>query len=237
MNENVEKNMWENVYKVLPSLKSVPFLKMVAVCNNLAFGKVDEESDIDLFIVAEKGRLFMVRALVTLILQLRGVRRHGAKVAGRFCLSFFVDEEFLNLEKIAIENDIYLAYWIRTIVPIIDDGVYRKFVDENTWIDKFFAEDISLNDESKIDEKSLVKKIWTWILNGIFGNYLEFVLRKWQLARATKKAEKADEKASLLVEEHVLKFHNIDRRSYYADLWISKYGVDAKLTKEKFLPL
>jgi predicted nucleotidyltransferase len=237
VNENVEKKLWKNVYKVLPSLKSVPFLKMVAVCNNLAFGKVDEESDIDLFIVSEKGRLFMVRFLVTLILQLKGVRRHGKEVAGKFCLSFFVDEEFMNLKKIAIENDIYLSYWIKTIVPVIDDGVYLKFIDENKWTDDFFAEKTSRDDHQKIEINSGYKKIWTWVLNGVFGDFLEFVLRKWQMKRAKIKAEKADGKASLLIQEHILKFHNIDRRSYYRDLWFAKYGVGSKLTKEKFLSL
>lgn len=237
MNENVEKKLWENVYKVLPSLKSVPFLKMVAVCNNLAFGKVDGESDIDLFIVAERGRLFMVRFLVTLILQLKGVRRHGNKIAGRFCLSFFVDESSLNLEKIAIENDIYLAYWVKTIVPVMDDGAYKKFVDENKWIEKFFAEEILCESKSKIEINGGLKKFCTWLLDGVFGDLLEFILRKWQIARASVKAKEADEKASLLVQEHILKFHNVDRRAYYRDLWIRKNGAIALLTKEKFLAL
>src|SRR3989338_10492249 len=119
----LENNLWLKVGRYVPFLRIVPFLKLVAVCNNLAFGKVKEKSDIDLFIIAKSGRLFTVRILVTGILHCLGVRRHGKKIAGRFCLSFFVDDKNLNLEPIAIDKDVYLAYWIKNIRPVLDDGI------------------------------------------------------------------------------------------------------------------
>jgi hypothetical protein len=51
---------------------------------------------------------------------LLGVRRHGNKVSGRFCLSFFAVEN-ADLGKIAIENDAYLYEWARRLVPV--DGL------------------------------------------------------------------------------------------------------------------
>lgn len=235
MSVNVEQKLWEKVDKVLPVLRYVPFLRMVAVCNNLAFRKVDEKSDIDLFIVAKKGRLFLVRLIITFLLHVKGVRRHGNKIAGRFCLSFFIDDSYIDLSKIALEKDIYLAYWTKTMIPVIDDGFFDYFMKNNKWVDKYFE-----NPEEFLNKRKLIilkNKILTWFLGGYLGDFLEFILKKWQMKRAFKKMAKASSQASLIVEEHILKFHNIDRRNFYKDRWFDKYGSEVKLTKERFLLL
>ncbi|MFA6918119.1 MAG: hypothetical protein WC285_04815, partial [Candidatus Gracilibacteria bacterium] len=172
---------------------------MVAVCNNLAFGKVDAKSDIDLFFVAKKGRLFIVRTFVVLFLHLCGVRRHGNKIAGRFCLSFFVDDSFLNLSSIAIKNDIYLAYWIKTMVPVLNDGIYSKFVEKNEWIEEYFENDEKYGRLRILG--SFRKGLLYFMLNGVFGNFVEFVLKKWQIRRASKKMSKAGAEASIIIGE------------------------------------
>ena len=67
----------------------IPGLRMVAICNSLSMYASDADSDIDLFVVTEKNRLWFVRILMTIVFQILGVRRHGNHVAKRFCLSFF----------------------------------------------------------------------------------------------------------------------------------------------------
>jgi len=113
--EELEKKMWKKARRYVRFLQIVPFVRMVSVCNNLAFSKVREGSDIDIFIIAKNGRLFLVRSFVTFLLQILGVRRHGKKISKRFCLSFFIDESVMDLSKIALENDIYLAFWIKIL--------------------------------------------------------------------------------------------------------------------------
>lgn len=225
----IEEKLWQKVNRYIPYLKWVPFLRMVAVCNNLAFGKVDEKSDIDIFVVAKRGRLFTVRILVTLILQVFGVRRHGKKVAGRFCLSFFVDDSFLDLSKISVENDVYLAYWVASLKPVIDDGVSEEFWGKNKWVEVFFESEVN-HDLSKVVARP--KNFFSFL----FPRFVENLLRAWQLKRARRKALKASAGADLMVEENILKFHNIDRRKYYRDRWVEMYG-DQKITTEKFSSL
>jgi hypothetical protein len=48
---------------------------------------------------------------------------------------------------------------------------------------------------------------------------------------------KAGAEASIIIGEHILKFHNVDRRLEYRKKWIDKYGDSVKLTREKFLAL
>lgn len=240
MNVETDRLYWDRVNKYLPVLQVVPGLRLVAICNNLAFGKVNFESDIDLFIVAKRGRLFTVRFLVTTILHLMGVRRYADKVAGRFCLSFFVDDSSLDLSSVSIEDDVYLSYWLKTMLPVIDDGVSVEIANANKWVEDFFSEQKIVISRKKVFERSLflslVKFIYKWTVDLLLGSFIEFILRSWQLKRAKKKAEKASKAASLIVDEHVLKFHNIDRRAMYRDQWRRRFGSE-KLSEEKFLSL
>ena len=241
MNNEIEKKLWRRVDNYLSVLQMVPFVRMVAVCNNLAFGKVDEDSDIDLFIVAKPGRLFFVRTFVTVLLHLLGVRRHGRKIAGRFCLSFFVDEAECDLSKIAIKDDLYLAYWIKSMKPVIVNGFADIFYRENSWAKDYFANsaDFGVADDRILSQNPLnaaLRSLFSVAFTGFFGDFLEKRLASWQKKRALKKASVASEGSSLIVTEHMLKFHNTDRRKYYRDLWRDKYG-DKKLTTERFLAL
>lgn len=235
--EDLEKQMWRKVEKYVGLLNFVPFLRMVAVCNNLAFSNLNEKSDIDLFIVARTGRLFIVRSFVTAVLHLAGVRRHGKKVAGRFCLSFFVDDSALDLSSIAIEDDVYLRVWIKTLVPVIDDGVSKDFVVSNSWIDDSL--EISSSEMTRpvfLLGKSKTKVLLHWLFSGKLGDFIENRLSKWQLKRAREKAATVADSTNLLINEHILKFHNFDRRREYRNLWKSKFG-NSKISLGKFREL
>lgn len=231
-----ENYLWKRVNRYLKFLRWVPFLRMVAVCNNLSFGKAHANSDIDLFVVAKKGRLFIVRSLLTLILHILGVRRHGKSVTGRFCLSFFIDDSRLNLEDVALEKDIYLAFWIKSLLPILDDGVSKTFLQQNLWAQYFFEheKDFVLDYSRLINEASLFKRFFGKLLNGRFGDFFEYFLMGWQLKRARRKAEKFKTGSSFVIEKSMLKFHQLDRRPLYRDKWIKEFGEDAKITSERW---
>ena len=107
----------------------IPGLRMIAVCNSVSMYASEKDSDIDLFVVTDPGRIWLVRGLLTLALQLFGVRRYGHLVKGRFCLSFFATTEALNMGKIALPEDPYLEAWTYHLIPILDRGyTYKEFI-------------------------------------------------------------------------------------------------------------
>jgi len=234
--EMQEKQMWQRINKYMKLLKFIPFLRMVAICNNLAFSSLNENSDIDLFIVTKKGRLFFVRTLITGIFHLLGVRRHGDKVAGRFCLSFFVDDGFLDLSSVAIDDDVYLQVWIKTLIPVINDGVYDEFMQKNLWINHGFEQSTLLKKSIVLNERNYFRNFLDWMFNGLLGDLVERFLMTWQLKRARQKASLLPDSSNLIINEHVLKFHNFDRRREYRNLWRKKFG-NSLLSVEKFREL
>ncbi|PJC39289.1 hypothetical protein CO044_00590 [Candidatus Peregrinibacteria bacterium CG_4_9_14_0_2_um_filter_38_9] len=239
--KEIENKLWIRARKYIKILQIVPFVRMVSVCNNLAFGLADEKSDIDLFIVARTGRLFIVRTFVTLIFNFFGVRRHGEKIHQRFCLSFFVDDSALDLSKMAIDNDIYLAYWIKSQVPFINDGVSLDLLKKNEWVKKYFENEddffIRANEILPVSRWHIFFRfVFEFLSSGYFGEMIEWFLKKWQMKRALRKAKKVSDASGIVVSEHVLKFHNIDRRKSFRDLWGEKYG-ESKITDSKILKL
>lgn len=80
--------------------------------------------------------LWYVRFFVTLTLWRHGVWRKNSDIAGNFCLSFFLTEKAMNMQKIALSDDIYLYFWIYFLKPIVNyDETYEKFLQENSWVD------------------------------------------------------------------------------------------------------
>lgn len=108
---------------------------MVAVVNSLSMYATHEGSDIDLFVITAKNRMWFVRVLMTFSFWIHGVWRHGEDVAGNFCLSFFIEEDAMDISKIALEDDIYLFFWIYYMRPILVVGdTWDHFLVQNTWV-------------------------------------------------------------------------------------------------------
>jgi hypothetical protein len=80
--------------------------------------------------------IWFVRFFATLTLSIYGVWRRDTDIAGNLCLSFFITTEAMDLSHIAVENDIYLYYWIYYMQPIINKHKsYEKFLATNSWVD------------------------------------------------------------------------------------------------------
>lgn len=218
----ISEKYWARTHQYTKYLKKTPFIKMFAVCNNLAFDNAKETSDIDLYIVVKKGRMWTARILTTAIMQFFGVRRHGNKIAGRFCLSFFVTEEKLSMKEHAKKVDPYLGYWTKLIKPVYGRQVFERFKKENeTWLNQEFGLNFSEENEKQLafERKSKQKLFFEWCLNGRIGNVIESALKKVFKKRAKQKAKALGPKASILISDQTLKFHNLDRRTEYAEKW------------------
>jgi len=114
-------------------LRFVPFVRMIAVTGTLAMKNCEKDSDIDFFVILEKGRIFTGRLLVTLIVHLLGKRRHGKKIKNRICLNYFITTGSLEIEK----EDLFAANEYSFIYPLLGQNVFQKFCGTNlSWIKK-----------------------------------------------------------------------------------------------------
>lgn len=197
-----------------------PQIQMVALCNSRARGEADENSDIDLFIIAKKKHLWTVRFIVTFITSILGVRRkntHGLKkwspeyikkTKDRFCLSFFITEEVMNLENIRLQpDDPYLDRWIYTLIPLVNkNATYEHFMEAN-WVEPTYS---PVNPSWRIFCMKL----------GIIFSFLslfESIIKKLWLPRTLKTYDKLGKPWGVVISDTMLKFHDNDQRKNYQD--------------------
>ncbi|MBI3261429.1 nucleotidyltransferase domain-containing protein [Candidatus Berkelbacteria bacterium] len=81
--------MIEKAKRYARIIGNLPFVEQVSLTGSLAEGRQHQGSDIDFFVQVHPGRIYFTRLLVTLVVQLLGVRRHDQAIAGRICLNWF----------------------------------------------------------------------------------------------------------------------------------------------------
>ncbi len=111
-------------------ISGFPFVKNVSISGSLSKGYANEKSDIDLFIVTQKNRLWICRTLLHLykkITFLKG-KEHS------YCMNYFIDESKLCLE----EQNIFTATELATLIPMYNTEVHRELIMANKcWAIKF----------------------------------------------------------------------------------------------------
>lgn len=214
-----EEALLRRAQEYIQKLENIPGIKMISVVNSLSMYATHRDSDIDLFIIAEEGMLWFVRVMVTVKLYSLGVWRHGKDIRTNFCLSFFIDTRSMDLQEIAIENDIYLFYWIYYMKPIIvRNNCYESFLTVNNWV-KIDSEQKEENKKYIIkNERKNFGKYWKIV------NTLLQVLLEWKTKKTNKQLWDPE---GIIITDSILKFHKEDKRKMIRDkLWILEKNFD-----------
>lgn len=202
--EAVPDLIMEKIKNVEWIMKKIPFVRQVGVCNSLTLGLWDEDSDIDLFVITSKDRLYLCRLLMVGVFHLMGVRRYSNKVRGRFCLSFFVDEDHIDVGSLKIENDFYMNLWSQNIWWLFEDSEIL-----NRWR---FKNEVRVTQHLFGWKKSIVVGFLEKITPGFVLDWLEFWIGVWQRLIAHKKYVNKNFPKGVVFEEGVVKCHDKDVR-------------------------
>ncbi len=183
-----------------------PWIKMIAVCNSLAFSFTNTESDIDLCIVTQRGRIWSTRLLLTGVLALMRARP-GEREKDPLCLSFFIAEDRLDLSLVKIgPEDPYLLYWIATLSPVLDrDETCAKLHAANAWI------------RPNVPRVQRVQKAQSYVVAAPSRipniSWIEPYAERFQRSRfPTVLRSMMNQDSRVVVTDSMLKFHHNDRR-------------------------
>lgn len=224
---------YRRAIRFIKIFRHIPFIKMISVCNSLAYSNCAPEGDIDLFIIAEKNRLWLARLLTVGLLKLLRVRPTVISKRDAIDTNFFLSEANLDLsEHKEGKEGICLSYWINQIVPIFNPcGIYEKFQIANNWIKNSLPN--SYNYET--NEKRRVELDWfNKILRRgmrLFLDYdiLEKLSKKCQLIIMPVELKQImNQDNRVAVNDNILKFHRQDRRIEYLKKFKEKliyYGI------------
>ena len=225
---NIAGKKFKRAKKIIKILSLIPFIRLIAVCNTLGYSNAREESDIDLFLITAKNRIWTARFWSALILKLFGLRPTKITIKDKICLSFFVSEDHLNISDLALKpEDIYFNYWLNQLVPIYDaDNIYSGFIENNEWVLNFLPNSINYQVNWRREVKpGLISRAIKQLKEKFFYLIPEKIFEKIQLVALPLNLKKlANFDTRVVINSQVLKFHGNDRRDEFG-----------KIFKEKFL--
>jgi predicted nucleotidyltransferase len=165
--------------KVGSILIRFPYVRGIAISGSLSKNFADEYSDIDLFIITAKNRLWIARTLMHCLKKLTFLinKEHY------FCMNYYIDEQQLEIT----EKNIYTAIEIGTLIPLEGDIVFEKFYTANAWIREFLPNKNMRVASAKPVKRGFSKMLFEWIHNTTAGNAIDTMLMKITAARWLRK--------------------------------------------------
>jgi hypothetical protein len=109
-------------------MSAFPFVRAVMLSGSISKGYMDEQSDIDYFIITESGRLWLVRTAMALFRRVFLFNSHKY-----FCTNYFVSNKNLEIS----EKNIFTAVETATLKPVYGKHLIYEFQAANTWCNNF----------------------------------------------------------------------------------------------------
>jgi hypothetical protein len=219
---NIINNYW-NVYK------SLPFIKEIYLCNSITFNALKRDSDIDLFIVVQKWKMWRARLASVIFFKVLWIKRSLTDKKQKFCLSFYITQDNKNLYQLMIDKtDIYLTYRLGHLVPLYKESNDNHDIYQNN---KRFWSLMPQHPQSHIINiwnklfkwKTRSKKILEFLLWGIIWDLIEILIKLVRLPILIHKTKQLWETwKHIVISDKILKFHNDIRQKIHLLYQIAK---------------
>lgn len=155
-NKLAEKKL-KTARRVSGLIARFPFIRGIMLSGSISKGFMEDDSDIDYFIITHPNRVWFSRLI--LMFFKKTVLLNSKKI---FCVNYFVDAENLEIQ----EKNIFTATELVTLVPTFGKKVYDDLFNHNCWIKQYYPNYPKRDMTNIIDRK-----------NGIVKSLLENILR------------------------------------------------------------
>jgi hypothetical protein len=108
-------------------VERMPFVRMVALSGSLAHLNAEADADLDLFVITAPHRVWTTTVALLAASRLLGWRK-------RLCLNYVVSERALWIAP----ADLFSANQIVHLQPLTGEKTYRKFLDANRFVSRFY---------------------------------------------------------------------------------------------------
>lgn len=219
--EKESQNKFTIAQKAAKFISLIPTVFLISISGTVAMKNAKKVDDIDFFIIAKKNTLWTTRLLIILMLKILRLHRQidSQDVADKICLNMFISEEALRLPQ--YRQDVYTAHEIAQMIPLFErNNVYRKFIKENIWVDKFLPHALKCKTTLRSKQKHAESFISVYLSDILRLSVLEFAARRVQMRNIKKHL------TTETISNHLLAFHPKDNRKkilYAFSKKINKY--------------
>ncbi len=166
----------EHYFKLISSF---PFVRGVFLSGSISKQFIDDDGDIDYFIITARDRLWLCRTL--LVLYKKIVLLNNRKF---FCVNYFVTENALEIQ----EKNRFTATEIRTLLPVYNPVLWKDFLTKNDWVLEYGAVRRVNAGAFIAEEKSKkIKSFLENLLGGSLGLKLDHFFQKMTVKRWSSK--------------------------------------------------
>lgn len=211
--QKISIKKWKKLKKIAILLRIIPYLRGAMASGSLIFDNPRAESDIDLLVIARRGRIWTCRVFLSFFLEIIGQRRSAKLIKDKICLNHYLAEPWFEIKP----QNLVTAQFYAHLVPLINYQVYQNFHKKNKWLANFLCFNFfdRQDYQKRTDGKkltcracSLIAKLFEGCLNNKLGDWLEKKLANWQIARIQRKTTaKKLAKDYLYLSDKVLLFH------------------------------
>jgi hypothetical protein len=163
-------------------LSKFPFIRSVMISGSLSKNYMDEDSDVDYFVITSPGRLWIARFFVAAFKRIFLFNSHK-----RFCVNYYIDDAHLEIE----EKNIFTATELVTLVPVAGIDTHSKLIENNRWVLDFFPNQLQESGRPLFKStnhwlKSLIEAVIEPIGDSIDNHILRLALRRYRNQYASK---------------------------------------------------
>src|SRR6218665_186246 len=105
-----------------------PFVESVSISGSCSKGLMDEDGDVDYFIIPSPRKVWLCR---TLLIAFKKLFLFNSKKY--FCVNYFVDVNHLEIP----DRNPFVAMEIKTLLPLSNKAVFENFLQVNEWAGQF----------------------------------------------------------------------------------------------------
>ncbi len=224
--KKIKKAIW-----IAKLFKFIPWIKMIAIAGFKGPHNLEYNGDIDFFVITKRKKIWTTRFFCVGFIKMLNLRPKINNKKNKICLSFYVAENNLNLEKLMLKKknsdktyDIDFVYWLSGFVPIYNIGqTYEKFSKKNNWIKKYLPNFFWTSPNERRSAGKSFGFFYYFLINLIFGNF-ELILKKIQLKILPEELKNLmNIDTRVIINDKMLKLHSKDRREEYRKKFEKKY--------------
>lgn len=200
--------------------KIIPTVKFVALSNLIGRHNLRDASDIDIFIIAKKNRVWLTRFFCAGLMKILRRRPTPSSKRDKICLSFYIDEDHLDLSTLTNgPKDLYFRYWLAGLYPLFDHSFYHhRLMLANNWLKTYLPNgDFILNNQAY---RELANSWRAKVLNNNLVNQFFDLIEYWSQSIQWKimpveLKKKVNLDSRVIIRDGVLKLYLIDRREEF----------------------
>lgn len=220
----IAERKFRRARRIVRVFRHLPSIRLIAICNTLAYANSRDDSDIDFFILTRPGTIWSTRLLTTAFTAALGIRPRGHEGRDTICLSFFATDRGMDFRAIQRHpQDVYLHYWINQLIPLYDrDGAYAELFAANAWVRTHLPHHAPYRSGTRRDIDALSARQTRRSAHA--GSPIEGFSRALQQRILPDHLRAlANRDTRVIMNDDLLKFHDNDRREQYRQEFEQRY--------------